>query len=131
MRLEELALPEQANGDSVLAVAGIGAGVILGPEAGIHMLESTEGRASATVAVAPWEPGLRPDGEGLLEIARAALECRPPSTTIVRRYRDSPSPLVRDTVRGFRTGRLDRVLQGDFDVPNAAGIGASSASSLE
>jgi ATP-dependent Clp protease ATP-binding subunit ClpC len=36
--------------------------------------------------------------------------------TIVRRYREEPSPLVRDAVRGWRTGRLDRVLGGDFDV---------------
>jgi hypothetical protein len=27
-----------------------------------------------------------------------------------------PSPLVRDSVRGWRTGRLDRVLAGDFDL---------------
>ncbi|HEY8469779.1 MAG TPA: AAA family ATPase [Longimicrobiales bacterium] len=35
---------------------------------------------------------------------------------IVRRYRERPSPLVRDSVRGWRTGRLDRVLGGDFDL---------------
>jgi len=35
---------------------------------------------------------------------------------IVRRYRDKPSPLVRDTLAGWRTGRLDRVLAGDFDL---------------
>jgi ATP-dependent Clp protease ATP-binding subunit ClpC len=27
-----------------------------------------------------------------------------------------PAPLVRDSVRGYRTGRLDRVLAGDFDL---------------
>jgi len=31
------------------------------------------------------------------------------------------SPLVRDSVRGFRTGRLERVLAGDFDVIGRAG----------
>ena len=35
---------------------------------------------------------------------------------IVRRYREKPSPLVRDSVRDWRTGRLDRILDGDFDV---------------
>ena len=40
----------------------------------------------------------------------------PTPTRIVRRYRRTPSPLVRDGVRGYRTGRLDRVLAGDFDV---------------
>jgi ATP-dependent Clp protease ATP-binding subunit ClpC len=34
----------------------------------------------------------------------------------VRRYRAGESPLVRDAVRGYRTGRLDRVLAGDFDL---------------
>lgn len=33
---------------------------------------------------------------------------------IVRRYRERPSPLVRDTIGGWRTGRIDRVLIGDF-----------------
>jgi ATP-dependent Clp protease ATP-binding subunit ClpC len=36
--------------------------------------------------------------------------------TVVRRYRPGRSPLVRDTARGYRTGRLDRVLAGDFDL---------------
>ncbi len=35
---------------------------------------------------------------------------------IVRRYREEPSPLVRDSARGWRTGRLERVLDGDFDL---------------
>ena len=35
--------------------------------------------------------------------------------TIVRRYRHEPSPLVRDA-SGTRTGRIDRVLAGDFDL---------------
>jgi ATP-dependent Clp protease ATP-binding subunit ClpC len=35
---------------------------------------------------------------------------------VVRRYREQPSPLVKDLVRGWRTGRLERVLGGEFDV---------------
>ena len=35
---------------------------------------------------------------------------------VVRRYRETPSPLVRDAVRGWRTGRCDRVFDGDFDL---------------
>ncbi len=35
---------------------------------------------------------------------------------IVRRYRETPSPLLRDAVRGWRTGRWDRVPNGDFDL---------------
>ena len=36
--------------------------------------------------------------------------------TIVRRYRERPTPLVRDAVRGWRTGKLDTVLAGGFDL---------------
>jgi ATP-dependent Clp protease ATP-binding subunit ClpC len=44
------------------------------------------------------------------------MAARPSVTgTIVRHYRESPSPLVRDHVRGYRTGRLDLVLAGEFD----------------
>ena len=35
---------------------------------------------------------------------------------IVRRYREHPTPLVRDAVRNWRTGRLDAVLAGAFDL---------------
>jgi ATP-dependent Clp protease ATP-binding subunit ClpC len=42
-----------------------------------------------------------------------------PSAEIVRRYRLEPSPLVRDS-RGWRTGRAERVLAGDFDLFSVA-----------
>ena len=32
------------------------------------------------------------------------------------RYRERPTPLVRDAIRGWRTGRLDFVLSGGFDL---------------
>ena len=66
-----------------------------------------------------------PDGRGGYERRRVrvpvtAAERRLPSrrdrTTIVRRYRERPTPLVRDAVRGWRTGRLDAVLAGGFDL---------------
>jgi len=47
--------------------------------------------------------------------ARRALPAQ-----IVRRYRDEPSALVRDTVRGWRSGRIDRVMAGDFDLLEGA-----------
>ena len=36
--------------------------------------------------------------------------------TVVRRYREKPSPLVRDGIRNWRTGLLERVLEGNFDL---------------
>lgn len=67
------------------------------------------------VAFAPWAPGVPPGEKSLAEAARAALARDGEPQQIVRRYRREPSPLVRDTARG-RTGRLDRVLGGEFDV---------------
>jgi ATP-dependent Clp protease ATP-binding subunit ClpC len=88
--------------DSGFAVTGLGAHVILAPEHGLHVLELPE-------------PG---EGHGFRRIT-AQVTVGPdatPSRKIVRRYRREPSPLVRDTPRGWRTGRLDRVLTGDFDL---------------
>ena len=41
---------------------------------------------------------------------------RTASSDIVRRYQERPTPLVRDRRRDFRTGRLDLVLAGHFDL---------------
>jgi hypothetical protein len=47
-----------------------------------------------------------------------------PEPAVVRRYRHEPSPLVRDAA-GARTGRIDLVLAGNFDLLAAVtpGIG--------
>jgi ATP-dependent Clp protease ATP-binding subunit ClpC len=103
----------------LLAVSGIGAYSILATESGLHVFESPHDersfdRAAVQVTVAP-RPAAAPDVEPL-ELARQALAGLNVPATVVRRYRERPSPLVRDSVRGLRTGRLDRVLAGDFDV---------------
>jgi ATP-dependent Clp protease ATP-binding subunit ClpC len=108
------------------AVSGFAAYSILQAEAGLHVLEtpqrerSTFNRASVQVRVVaqPEEPaGRAPDA--LRRQAEAALEqdaSAPSAAAIVRRYREEPSPLVRDSARGWRTGKLERVLDGDFDL---------------
>jgi hypothetical protein len=56
---------------------------------------------------------------GAGQVARDALQAldeADATTVIVRRYRPGRAPLVRDSARGYRTGRLDRVLAGDFDL---------------
>jgi ATP-dependent Clp protease ATP-binding subunit ClpC len=45
----------------------------------------------------------------------AAFDKDPPSV-VVRRYRGEPSPLVRSGDGSWRTGKLDAVLRGDFDL---------------
>jgi ATP-dependent Clp protease ATP-binding subunit ClpC len=111
--------PLWSDGSHLLAVSGIGAHRILVSEHGLHVFESPQGegsfdRVAVHVSVAPRVPA--PPETDPLEQARQALAECDPSNAIVRRYRRKPSPLVRDSVRDWRTGRLDRVLDGQFDV---------------
>jgi ATP-dependent Clp protease ATP-binding subunit ClpC len=108
-----------SDGNYLLSVSGIGAYQILARENGLHVFESPRDnrpseRVAVSVAVSPVAPAA-PD-EDATELARRAVAALPQSTTVVRRYRERPSPLVRDSVREWRTGRLDRVLAGEFDV---------------
>ena len=114
MRLEVVEERTGRNYRLVATVGGFAAFRTLAPEAGLHVLELPDGRGGferrrVRVSVAPDVPGGPPPAEALA--AAAAGRAR-----IVRRYRERPAPLVRDAVRGWRTGRLDLVLAGGFDL---------------
>ena len=108
----------------LLAIGGLGAHTLLCAETGLHVLESAgrendkAGRVTVRVQVVPQPP--EPPGPGADDVRRQALDALADgdarSRRIVRRYRETPSPLVRDTARGWRTGRFDSVLAGDFDL---------------
>jgi ATP-dependent Clp protease ATP-binding subunit ClpC len=105
----------------VLAVTGFGAHGILAREAGLHVLEVPDAgggfdRSTARVRVVAQPTQPRPANQGELEHALACLAGAAAPTAIVRRYREQPSPLVRDAVAGWRTGRIQDVLNGDFDL---------------
>ena len=118
MQLQDHA-PGRGQGPMILQVSGFGAFRTLQPEAGLHLLEGPESdggrRIVARVRTAP----------GLLEEPRAAdahqifarrlSETGDPST-VVRRYRKGIAPLVRDARGGWRSGRIEVVLGGDFDL---------------
>ena len=109
MRVEVLRQdPERCK--AWIAVSGFGAYDLLREESGLHVFEEFDDgvtrRVSLSVQVAP-------DLPGRARVAQAAPEG---DKRICRRYRQSPSPLVRDGVRGWRSGRVDRVLAGEFDV---------------
>lgn len=95
-----------------LAVCGFGAHDLLQSEHGLHVFEHDHDgddaprRSTLAVRIAPDLPG-----RTRIDPLKADDDLR-----ICRRYRAEPSPLVRDSVRGWRTGRLDRVLGGEFDV---------------
>jgi ATP-dependent Clp protease ATP-binding subunit ClpC len=89
----------------IATVTGFAALRTLAPESGFHVLELPDGRGGydrrrVRVTVTPLDDDTAPSGRAL----------------IVRRYRERPTPLVRDAVRGWRTGRLDTVLAGGFDL---------------
>ena len=121
MHVERIAA---VSGWRALAVSGLGCGEILRLESGLHVLEHVDDerdgspvtdRDQVLVLVAGREPGQNGVGDPTDE-ARAALETADLPSVVVRRYRPGKSPLVRDAVRGYRTGRVDRVLDGAFDL---------------
>jgi ATP-dependent Clp protease ATP-binding subunit ClpC len=131
MRSEVL---HQASPDSrqpyrlLMSVSGFGAYSILAPEAGLHVLEQPQDRprrfekckVQVSVIPQPLEP-VEDNPRALRTQAEQAIkECRTSNFRVVRRYRRHPSPLVRDLVRHWRTGRLDQVLEGNFDLLDGA-----------
>jgi ATP-dependent Clp protease ATP-binding subunit ClpC len=104
----------------LLAISGFAAFPILAPEHGQHVLQApAQGKAAFSrirveVLVAP-QPDA-PAGTALRAQAVRAIEQCGARSVVVRRYRDEPSPLVRDSVRGWRTGNAGQVLAGDFDL---------------
>ena len=104
------------------AVSGFAAYSLLHAESGLHVLETPQdeksfnrARVHVRVVAQPDEPAGREGARGQAAHAFAADTNSPPPQ-IVRRYREEPSPLVRDSVRGWRTGKLSRVLEGGFDL---------------
>jgi ATP-dependent Clp protease ATP-binding subunit ClpC len=119
MRMQVLA--DGNAGPWAASAGGPGARAILAREAGLHVFEvpSAGGgfdRLVARVRVAAQPAGPAPPQRAAGAHALACLSAAPADTSIVRRYRAQPSPLVRDAHDGWRTGRLDLVLGGDFDL---------------
>jgi ATP-dependent Clp protease ATP-binding subunit ClpC len=123
----ELLVDERAREQGALryacALSGFGCYRILRRESGWHIFELGGGERSmlrqrARVRTLPQSE--IPDPERA--IARKTIQDLPAladetgGAEPVRRYRLSPSPLVRDSARNYRSGRLDRILAGDFDL---------------
>ncbi len=111
---------DPATGLPRLIVSGFGAARTLDNEKGLHVLErdDTDGggaRATARISIIPAPLADVPPHRirAAMETALAATER---SSTVVRRYRGDPSPLVRDLVSGWRSGRYDTVMGGNFDL---------------
>lgn len=127
-RKMKLDVIERANGNDrhpfhwLATVTGYGAFSLLLPEAGYHVFEAprkegsfTRYKARVRVAALPEEPVGNP--AELAKLAHASFDhLGDARLVIVRRYREQPSPLVRDGVRHWRTGKIERVFGGDFDL---------------
>ncbi len=121
MQLDECA-PTKGAGPTVLKVSGFGAFRTLEQEAGLHVLEDPDvedGRrvvARVRTAAGPWQdPKATETYREFMRLLSRASD----SSVIVRRYRSGTSPLVRDLKGAWRSGRLDDVLAGDFDLIGA------------
>ena len=115
---------EEQNGEDgcyklLMEVSGFGAYQILRAEAGLHVFEREIDRrkvrsvARVRIASKPEHPANAAD---VMRQQRANVPEEASRSDVVRRYREGEAPLVRDASRGWRTGHLDRVLGGDFDL---------------
>jgi ATP-dependent Clp protease ATP-binding subunit ClpC len=119
MQLETIAPPANRSGPTILRITGFGAFRTLAPERGLHVLEQGKDRSTVrTVARVRVAAGPREDPlpAHLHNALHTLIEATGESGTVTRRYRETPSPLVRDAAAGWRSGRLDAVLAGDFDL---------------
>ena len=112
--------PQAGLKTRLYVVSGLGAARLLQGETGLHVLdyEDTDdaGRTIARVIVKATPltmPALPSERYAALT---AAIETRPQPSAVVRRYRDDASPLVRDMKQGWRTGRVELVFDGHFDM---------------
>jgi ATP-dependent Clp protease ATP-binding subunit ClpC len=110
-----------ADGSQMALVSGFGAARVLGREAGLHALDYESGRESLSrvvsrVRVAATPPSLPDLPAERIRILTTLLDRPTPTPPVVRRYRLDGAPLVRDVAGGWRTGRPELVLGGDFDL---------------
>ncbi|HEY0005078.1 MAG TPA: AAA family ATPase [Pyrinomonadaceae bacterium] len=122
--LEETGIDGAQPFRALMAVSGFASYAILEPESGLHIMEIRQDQKSfyrlkvrVRVLAQPDEPpgqGRTAHMQALSSLA--GKENAREQQQVVRRYREEPSPLVRDSRRNWRTGKLDRVLSGDFDL---------------
>ncbi len=119
MQLSEVRAGSGADDLPILLISGFGAERVLKRECGLHVLELSgsdgSSRATARVRLAPAPLGDVPAAR-LPRALSEALDKAPRASALVRRYRGEPSPLVRSADGSWRTGKLDAVLRGDFDL---------------
>ena len=117
MQLEEISSGRQL---SLLLISGFGAHRLLMKEIGLHVFDFGEdekgpGRVTARVRLTVAPLGDVPADKLRIALIDGLARASQPHA-VVRRYRSDPSPLVRNMNGSWRSGRLDAVLRGDFDL---------------
>ena len=113
----------------MLLVSGFGAHRALAPECGLHVLDPADDdrrrlachRARACRGRTAGRPA---DGQAEAAL-KAALHGAGQPSVLVRRYRAAPRRSCAISSAGWRSGRLDAVLGGDFDLMAAGRSRAS------
>ncbi len=121
MQLADLPGVGKDRDTPIFLISGFGAHRVLSAEAGLHIFEAAEGvagRVTARVRVIAVPLGDLPAAKERRLVVNA-LGQAPRTNAVVRRYREEP-PLVRAGTGKWRTGRLDLVLGGEFDLLQAA-----------
>lgn len=111
------------DGSTYLLVSGFGAYRTLSGESGLHVLETGEedlatSRVVARVRVVASPPGELKASKAARELKRV-IEAGPLPSQVVRRYRGGDAALVRDARQGWRSGKFEQILDGDFDLIGA------------
>ena len=121
----KILIDDRVNSDGVqrfvLAIAGFGSYSILKHETGTHVWEdfpddNNRKKIPVNVKVVPQPVPASKNTSELLAQAEHQLTQVERRATIVRRYQREPSPLVRDRIKGWRTGNINLVLDGNFDL---------------
>jgi ATP-dependent Clp protease ATP-binding subunit ClpC len=117
MRLSEVR--GSASRHSLLVISGFGVARLLEGEAGLHVLDYAQsddsGRTVARVTVNV-TPSVLPESPAELYAVLSGLDKGSPQGIVVRRYRVDSSPVIRDLRQGWRTGRVELVFDGHFDL---------------
>lgn len=120
--LKEIMDQEKKEYQFLAAVSGFGSYSILCEEDGLHILEIPKtqkafNKFNVHVHICPQPENPAENRDVLLNQALHIFsESSGGAARIIRHYRFVPSPLIRDIIRKWRTGRVERVMEGDFDL---------------
>lgn len=111
------------DGTTYLLVSGFGAHRTLMDESGLHVLETGDEDSATSRVVARVRAVASPPGEfktsNAAQELKRLIESGSVPSQVIRRYRGGDAALVRDARQGWRSGKFEQTLGGDFDLIGA------------